>query len=139
MHNKETINKPSQRLDKWLKIVRLFKTRTQAAQACEGNLVKVNEITAKPSKAVSPGDDIIIRLRGKYRSFKVLGISERSICAKDARLLYEETTDANLSPEDKELMKLMKEFHKTQKQKYKGRPTKRERRDLLKWRNSTVS
>ena len=127
-----------QRLDKWLKTAHLFKTRTQAARACDGNLVKVNDITAKPSKMIRPRDTIIIRFRGKYRSFTVLALSERSIPAKDARLLYEETTDSDISPENKELIKLVKEHEKTASpRKYKGRPTKKERRTMTKWQNST--
>ncbi|KPK88332.1 hypothetical protein AMJ80_11195, partial [bacterium SM23_31] len=66
----------SQRLDKWLKIVRLFKTRRMAAEACNKRLVKVNDVTSKPSKNIVVDDEIIIRLRGRYRSFKVLGISK---------------------------------------------------------------
>jgi len=126
----------SQRLDKWLKIVRLFKTRRMAAEACNKRLVKVNDVTSKPSKNIVVDDEIIIRLRGRYRSFKVLGISKRSISAKDARELYEETTDANLTPEDKELVELSKKTTKRDKPKFPGRPTKKTRRELEKWKSS---
>lgn len=126
----------SQRLDKWLKIVRIFKTRKMAADACDKRLVKVNNVTSKSAKNIHPGDDIIIRLRGRYRSFKVLGISKRSISAKLARDLYEETTESKLTPEEKELIDLTVKTTKHDRAKYKGRPTKKTRRDLVRWKDS---
>jgi ribosome-associated heat shock protein Hsp15 len=122
----------TQRLDKWLKIVRLFKTRKMAADACDGRMVKVNEVTSKPSKVVKVDDEIVVRMRGKYRSFKVLGISTRSISAKIARELYEETTKETLTPEEKELVVLMKKSIRGEKPKYPGRPTKKNRREIMK-------
>lgn len=129
----------SQRLDKWLKITRLFKKRKSATEACDKRLIKVNDITSKPSKNVVVGDEIIIRLRGRYRSFKVLGISKRSISAKDARELYEETTNSHLTPEQKELVELSKKTIKRNKPKYPGRPTKKARRELEKWKSPGCS
>jgi len=126
----------SQRLDKWLKIVRIFKTRKLAADACEKRHVKVNEVTSKSAKNVHIDDNIIIRLRGRYRSFKVLGISKRSISAKLARELYEETTVSKLTPEEKELLELTLKATKRDRPMYKGRPTKKTRRDLTKWKES---
>ena len=126
----------SQRLDKWLKIARLFKTRKLAADACNKRLVKVNDVTSKSAKNIHIGDDIIIRLRGRYRSFKVNGISKRSISAMLARDLYEETTESNLTPEEKELIELTAKIIKHDRSKYKGRPTKKTRRDLARWKDS---
>ena len=126
----------SQRLDKWLKIVRLFKKRKLAADACDKRLVKVNDVTSKASKNVVVGDEIIIRLRGRYRSFKVLGISKRSVSAKEARELYEETTNSHLTPEQKELVALSMKTSKRDMPEYPGRPTKKSRRELEKWKSA---
>ncbi|MFC1563361.1 RNA-binding S4 domain-containing protein [candidate division KSB1 bacterium] len=122
----------TQRLDKWLKISRLFKTRSMAAEACDGRQVKVNDRTAKSSKYIKPGDNLIIRKRGTYRSFKVVDISHRSISAKLARDLYEETTVDKLTPEQKELLDLQKKSIRNIKPKYPGRPTKKDRRQISK-------
>ncbi len=129
---KEINNKDTQRLDKWLKIARLYKTRSLAADACDGRLVKVNDRTAKSSKYIKAGDRIIIRKSGIYRSFKILDISHRSISAKLARELYEETTEDKLTPEQKELVELQRKSMPRQKSKYPGRPTKKDRRQISK-------
>jgi ribosome-associated heat shock protein Hsp15 len=126
----------SQRLDKWLKIVRIFKTRKLASEACDKRHVKVNEVTSKSAKSIHIEDDIIIRLKGKYRSFKVLGISKRSISAKLAKELYEETTESKLTPEEKELLEITIKSVKPDRPLFKGRPTKKIRRDLTKWKDS---
>ncbi|MFC1731469.1 RNA-binding S4 domain-containing protein [candidate division KSB1 bacterium] len=124
----------TQRLDTWLKISRLFKTRKAASDACHRRLVKVNDVTSKSSKQVGIGDDITIRLRGKYRLFKVIAISKRSISAKRARELYEETTPQLLSDEEMLLVELSQKTAKRERPKYPGRPTKKDRRKLMKIR-----
>ncbi|MFC1553085.1 RNA-binding S4 domain-containing protein [candidate division KSB1 bacterium] len=127
----------SQRLDKWLKIVRLFKTRKLAAHACESHKVKVNEVTSKPAKNIRIGDEVVIRLRGKYRSFEVLGVPKRSISTKLAREMYKETTPRSLTDEQEELVKLSLKSVKREKPKYPGRPTKKSRRELDKWKTNS--
>ena len=126
----------SQRLDKWLSIARLFKTRKLATQACENRHVKVNEVTSKASKTIKVGDEITIRLRGKYRSFQILGIIKRNVSAQYARELYEETTSLDEDPEQQELIRLTLKSQKQHKPQYKGRPTKKERRKLTQWADS---
>ena len=125
--------RPAMRLDKWLKISRLAKTRAQAAKACEERKVKVNDQIAKPSKLIHPGDVVTMRRRSVYRTFDVLGISHKSIPAAQAREMYREH-EVEMSEEAKELMELYKDVNKKNKQKFKGRPTKKERRDLGKIR-----
>ena len=124
----------TQRLDKWLSIARLFKTRKSSASACDKRHVKVNEVTSKPSKSIKTGDEITIRLRGTYRSYRILGMVKRNVSAKVARDLYEETTHSNLDPEQQELIELTRRTEKVNKSKYRGRPTKKERRDMIKWK-----
>jgi len=61
----------SVRLDRWLSAARFYKTRTQAAKACDGRKVKVNDIAAKPHKFLQVGDKLTIRHRGCYRNIEV--------------------------------------------------------------------
>ncbi len=78
------------RLDKWLKVVRIFKTRSKAAEACDLGKVNVNDQSAKAAKTIKAGDKITVRFKYKRRTFDVLGISLKSISAEKARLLYHE-------------------------------------------------
>ncbi len=119
-----------QRIDKWLDICCLFKTRSQAAKACELRRVKVNDEVVKPAKLIRVGDKITIKTEsGKFVSLTVLGISNKHIAAKEARLLYERQ-EPQLTEEAKELLQLFAQSFKAHRPKYKGRPTKKERRKL---------
>ncbi len=125
--------KQTQRLDKWLKISRLFKTRTISSDACEARHVKVNNISAKPGKFIKPGDELIIRKDGRYRSFIIKELCHRSISAKLAVELYEETTEAKLTPEEKEMIAITRKTAPRYERKYEdGRPTKKEGRAIRK-------
>ncbi len=127
---KETPN--HQRLDKWLKIARFFKSRSQATQACEERRVKVNGAIAKPSKEIKIGDQLTIRTAGgRYIDLKVLGLSFKNVSTKDARLLYD-IQEKPLTEDEKELLRLFDQAAKKIRPKYKGRPTKRERRQMEK-------
>jgi len=117
------------RLDKWLKIARIFKTRSQAGHACDENHVKVNGEVVKAAKLIKPGDKLTVKGKNRCREFEVAGISFKSISAKQARELYLEEKQEPLSAESLELIKLMKRSVI----KY-GRPSKKERRNLMKIR-----
>lgn len=121
------------RLDKWLKLSRLYKTRAIATRACEDGKVKINNVKSKPARMVKIDDVIIIKAKSKYRTFDVIDIVYKSISNKDARNLYREH-EVEMSEESKELFELLQEWDKQGKRKYKGRPTKKERRELDKWR-----
>ena len=123
------------RLDKWLKITRLARTRSRAERLCESRRVKVNGHTAKPSKSIHIGDTVTIRSKNRNRSFEVLGIAQKSISATEARLLYAEHLP-RLSEESVELLEvyLRQERLANRQRKDKGRPTKKERRQLEKLR-----
>jgi ribosome-associated heat shock protein Hsp15 len=118
------------RLDKWLKIARIFKTRSQAGHACDENQVKVNGEAAKAAKLIKPGDKLTVKGKNRYREIEVAGISFKSISAKQARELYREEQKQNLPEEDLELIRLMKKSVI----KFPGRPTKKKRRNLMKIR-----
>ena len=125
-----TTSNQTQRLDKWLKIARILKTRSIASEACQDGKVKVNGEVAKASKLVKVGDELTIKMRGgKYRTLEILAISHKSVSAKDALLLYKEEK-LELSHESQELFDLQWQVAKTIKPKYKGRPTKKERRKI---------
>jgi len=121
------------RLDKWLKISRLFKTRALATRACDDGKVKVNDQKSKPARMIKVGDKITIKRKSKYRALDVLEIVHKSISNKDAKLLYHENIP-EISEKSKELYELLQDWDKEGKRKYKGRPTKKERRNIEKLR-----
>lgn len=121
------------RLDKWLKLARIFPSREQAARECELGRVKVNDHVAKASKPVNIGDVLTVKVAHHYRTLTIKEIPTRGLSARDAKLLYEETTP-ELSPETLEMMKLMKAAERQLPRPAKGRPTKKDRRELERWR-----
>ena len=80
-----------QRLDKWLWIARVVKTREAAASLVESGHVRLNsQKTLKPGHAVKPGDVLTIVLNTRVRVMHITGLGERRGTAEAARLLYEE-------------------------------------------------
>ena len=72
------------RIDKWLWAVRIFKTRSDAAEACRTGKVTINGTEAKPSKEVKEGDLLTVKKVPIMRySYKVVGLVERRLPAKD--------------------------------------------------------
>lgn len=121
------------RIDKWLKVVRIFKQRTEAAKACELGRVKLNGQTAKASRVVKIGDTVVVKKGKRFLELEVLEIPKRGLSAKDAKLAYRDNSP-EIPDETLELMKLQKEAERQARRKYKGRPTKKERRDWDKLR-----
>lgn len=114
------------RLDKYLWAVRIFKTRSEAADACKGGRVKVNSTEAKSSREVKPGDLIDLRRVNVNYKYKVIQQLENRLSAK----LVPEYIE-NITPQE-ELDKLNapKESIFIYRQRGTGRPTKKERRDI---------
>ena len=113
----------SVRIDKWLWAARVFKTRSLAADACDGGKVHVNDQSTKPAKGVRPGDYIKVTLpQGRRRVLKVVGLDERRGAPAHARLLYDDLTP----PEAPRPRWSPPPFRPPGA----GRPTKRERRAL---------
>ena len=113
------------RIDLWLKLVCLFKHRSEAADACRGGLVKVNGSRIKPAQKVKPGD--VIEITGDhYRKVVVLELPAGNVSKQIARTLYRDET-----PElpKKDVLDIV--FG--ERERGAGRPTKRERRDIEKW------
>ncbi|MBP3202447.1 MAG: RNA-binding S4 domain-containing protein [Bacteroidales bacterium] len=114
------------RIDKYLWAIRVFKTRTEAAEACKGGKVKVGEGNAKPSRTVQEGDVIHVRKGAVNYVYKVIQPIENRVGAK-----LVENFALNLTPEE-ELEKLhapVETFFLT-RDRGAGRPTKKDRRDL---------
>ena len=70
------------RVDKWLFAVRLFKTRSQAADACRNGKVRLNNAPTKAAKPLKPGDTVTVRQSPITRTLKVVGLTERRVGAK---------------------------------------------------------
>jgi ribosome-associated heat shock protein Hsp15 len=121
------------RLDKWLWAARLFKTRSLASDAVDGGKVKLNGSTTKPAKDVKLGDRLHIRAGEQDWDIVVQGLNEQRRPASEAQLLYQETPDSvQLRAQAAELRKLAPVPSPDQK----GRPTKRDRRQLSRFRES---
>jgi ribosome-associated heat shock protein Hsp15 len=81
------------RLDVWLDVACVFKTRSEAQKACRSGHIGVNGQTAKPNRHVRPGDEIQIkRSFGRQQQLRVVAIADRHIVKADARKLYEDLT-----------------------------------------------
>ncbi len=123
--------KNTTRIDKWLWVVRIYKTRSIATKACAGGKVKIDGNTVKASRMVRKGDIIQVRKRVIKYEYKVLKIAEKRMGAKLVPDFLEDMT-----PEE-ELAKLQsaqKQPIQT-REKGQGRPTKKERRVMDKVRD----
>jgi ribosome-associated heat shock protein Hsp15 len=118
----------SLRLDKYLWAARFFKTRAAAAEAIDAGRVSVNGERAKPAKTVRPGDTLAIRRPPYEHVVTVRGISDKRGPACIAQLLYEETPESRAKRE-----LVAAEIKALPPPVFKGRPTKRDRRTLIRF------
>ena len=116
------------RLDKWLWAARFFKTRSLATEAIAGGKVEVNGDRAKPAKGIKPGDEVRLRLGPYEHVLIVRSLAERRGPASVAQTLYEETQASRDARE--RLAAQLKMAPATFVYEEKGRPTKKDRRDL---------
>jgi ribosome-associated heat shock protein Hsp15 len=114
----------SSRVDRWLWAVRLTKTRPDAAAACRGGHVRINDRPAKPSTTVSPGDEVRARVGDTTRVVKVVRVIQKRVGAVDAVTCYLDRTPAQ--PAVPPVLVAARD-------RGAGRPTKRDRRVLDKW------
>lgn len=114
------------RIDKWLWAVRIFKTRTIAAEACKKGRVMIDDASVKPSRNIRTGDVIQVRKPPVTYSFKVLAPADKRMGAKMVPQFMENVTP----PDQYELLELNKISGFVDRQRGTGRPTKKERRDL---------
>lgn len=114
------------RIDKWLWAVRVFKTRSLAAEACKKGRVTVQGAAVKPSREVKTGDVVQVRRTPVTYSFKVVGLTQNRVGAKLVPQFMENVT----APDQMELLEVLKLDQSNRRAKGLGRPTKKERRDL---------
>jgi ribosome-associated heat shock protein Hsp15 len=94
------------RLDTWLDVACLFKTRSEAQKACKLGKVSVNGVTAKTHRMVKIGDEIEInRPMGRKQLITVLGVADTHIPKAEARLLYEDHSPKP-TPEEIEIRRM---------------------------------
>jgi ribosome-associated heat shock protein Hsp15 len=94
------------RLDIWLDIACLFRTRSEAQKACRSGKISVNGQPAKPNRSVRAGDEIeISRPFGRKQQIVIRGLDDRHIAKADARNLYQDRTPAP-TPEEIEMRKI---------------------------------
>lgn len=116
------------RIDKWLWAARFFKTRSLATEAADGGKVEINGDTAKPSKSVKVGDEVRLRQGPLEYRLVVRGLAERRGPASVAQSLYEETEASRQARErTAEQLRIAPAAFVWED---KGRPTKKDRREL---------
>lgn len=115
------------RLDKWLWVARFFKTRSLAAAAADGGKVKVNRAAAKPAKDVKVGDLVQFRAGDQDWEIVVQGLDGQRRPAVEAQLLYRETAESSLR---RARAAELRALAPAPEHEQKGRPTKRDRRQL---------
>ena len=114
------------RLDKWLWAARIYKTRTQAADACKNGRVGINQAQSKPSRMVKPGDEIDVRKPPVTYRFLVKQAIEKRVGAKLLPDILE-----NITPKEQyELLEMSRISGFVNRAKGTGRPTKKDRRAL---------
>jgi ribosome-associated heat shock protein Hsp15 len=118
----------STRVDKWLWAVRVYKTRSDATDACRAGHVKVNQVTAKPAGAVKPGDTVEALSPAGQRVLEVTAVIDRRVGAPAAAACYEDHSPPPPA-EDRHVANFARE-------RGTGRPTKKERRQLDRARRS---
>jgi ribosome-associated heat shock protein Hsp15 len=120
------------RLDIWLDVACLYRTRSEAQKACQGGKVEVNGQTCKPHRQLKVGDKLrLSRPFGRKQTVTVLGVADRHMAKAEARLLYQDTTPP-LSDEEKEMRRIERIYRASMKSSHS--PDKRERRALRKLR-----
>jgi ribosome-associated heat shock protein Hsp15 len=118
------------RLDVWLDVACLFKTRSEAKKACEGGKVDINGQAAKPHREIKIGDELdITRPFGRRQKVAVRGLAEQHMKKADAKGLYEDLTPKPTA-EEIELRRIARMVAPFTRPASAGAPDKRERRAL---------
>ncbi|MFN4286684.1 MAG: RNA-binding S4 domain-containing protein [Lacibacter sp.] len=115
------------RIDKYLWAIRLFKTRSQAAAACDAGKVKYNGMACKAARLVSVGDEYEVKTEAKRWRIKVTGLLHNRVAYSEAIKYYIDITPAE---ELERIQFIASSFHTGKRLSKVGRPTKKERRDL---------
>ncbi len=117
------------RIDKYLWAIRIFKTRSVAAEAIKKGRVSIDGQTVKTSRTIKLGQVIDVKFPPVTRSYKVLAVTGKRMGAKLVPdFMKEVTTD-----EQMELIEIQKLSYAMGRRKGLGRPTKKDRREIEKW------
>lgn len=118
------------RLDVWLDVACLYRTRSEAQRACQGGKVEVNGQSAKPHRQLKVGDELrLSRPFGRKQTVTVVGLADRHVPKADAKRLYLDTTPP--IPEEEREMRRLERIYRAGLQRAHA-PDKRERRALRK-------
>jgi ribosome-associated heat shock protein Hsp15 len=118
------------RVDVWLDVACLFRTRSEAQRAIDGGKVEVNGQNTKPHRLVHPGDQLrITRPAGRRQLVLVKSVAEKHVPKAEARLLYEDRTPPP-TPEELAARELERHFRAAQPRAARRRPDRREQRRL---------
>lgn len=124
-----------ERVDKWLWAMRVFKTRTIATDACKKGRVTMGGVTIKPSRTVKAGDVIDVKKPPITYTFRVLQVTGNRLGAK----LVPEYLENITAPEQYELLEMTKISGFVDRQKGLGRPTKRDSRELNRFKEDSYA
>ena len=128
----DTASTESVRLDVWLDVACLFRTRSEAQQACRAGKIEVNGQSAKPNRLLRPNDEIVIRRPfGRRQRVAVRALADRHVAKAEARQLYEDLTPPP-TPEEIEARRLERMYRAAVTP--PRAPDKRERRALRRLR-----
>lgn len=117
------------RIDKFLWAVRIYKTRTLAAEACSKGQIVINGVPVKPSRAIKEGETIIVRKPPFINTYLVHKLLENRQSAQKVKEYIEEITP----PEELLKREMMHLQRNAVRDRGTGRPTKKERRDIEKF------
>ncbi len=121
------MEKEKLRLDKYLWAIRLFKTRSQAGDACDNGKIKFKKENSKASRAVQAGDEYEVKTENKRWVIKVTGLLHKRVQYSDAIKYYEDITPVD---ELDRIKFQVAAFHTGKRMSKQGRPTKKDKRDL---------
>lgn len=121
----------SVRLDKWLQVARVFKTRTQATKACVAGRVRVGGVVAKPHRSLALEDRVEIDFGDWSRVLIVEELRDKPLHKTEAARLFDDR-----SPPRPKLDPVERAARRPpgRRERGAGRPTKRERREIDRWR-----
>jgi len=121
----------SVRVDKWLWAMRVYKTRTDASEACRGSAVRINGSIAKPSAKLRVGDTVVARTKQLSRTLRALDLTEKRVAAaRVPEFAAEETPESEYEAAREKRNNARLFAHRGHEG--KGRPTKKDRRDIEK-------
>lgn len=124
-----------ERVDKWLWAMRVFKTRTIATDACKKGRVTIGGVAVKPSRAIKPGDVIDVKKPPITYTFRVKAVTGNRLGAKLVPEYLENITD----PSQYELLEMTRISGFVDRRKGLGRPTKRDSRELSRFKDESYS